>query len=107
MSTLRKPITFLIHLAVAIAVVGLLSGQYEARRREVDETRRLADRERAETARLDRENTVHQDLLRGLKDNDPYVVELVARDRLGYARPGEVAPPPLPTIDKVGASGTK
>ncbi len=107
MSALRRPIAFLVHSAVAIAVVGLLYGQYDTRQREVDETRRLADRERAETARLEHENAVHQDLLRGLKDNDPYVVELVARDRLGYARPGEVAPPPLPTIDKVGASGTK
>ncbi len=107
MSTVRKPIAFLVHAAIAIAVVGLLYGQYDARQREVDETRRLADRERAETARLERENTVHQDLLRGLKDNDPYVVELVARDRLDYARPGEVAPPPLPAIDKVRASSTK
>ncbi len=105
--SLRRPIALLFHVAAAIAVVGLLYGQYDARSREVDETRRLAGRERAETARLERENTVHQDLLRGLKDNDPYVVELVARDRLNYARPGEVAPPPLPAIDKVGASGTK
>ncbi|MFW5845353.1 MAG: hypothetical protein ACOCXJ_03915, partial [Planctomycetota bacterium] len=32
----------------------------------------------------------------GLDANDPYVVELIARERHGFQAPGEIKPPPMP-----------
>ena len=38
---------------------------------------------------------------------DPYVIELLAREKLQYGRPGEISPPPVPAIDKPRHDGSK
>lgn len=84
-----------IHLLAALAVLVLLVRQLGVRAQEVSDIRGLATREHAETVRMTDEMRLHQELLTGMRTKDPYVVELLSRQRLGYARPGEFAPPPL------------
>ncbi len=84
-----------IHLLFALAVLVLLVRQLGVRAQEVSDIRGLATREHDETVRMNDEMRLHQELLTGMRGKDPYVVELLARQRLGYARPGEFAPPPL------------
>ena len=84
-----------IHLLFALAVLVLLVRQLGVRAQEVSDIRGLATREHDETVRMNDEMRLHQELLTGMRSKDPYVVELLARQRLGYARPGEFAPPPL------------
>ena len=84
----------LLHAAFAIALLGWLVAAYVERRGEADKAREAAATEALETQRL-RNDIEHGRTLRaGLKRDDPYVVEFLARDRLQYAAPGELAPPP-------------
>lgn len=93
-----------VHAAIGLAVIGLLWRQYQERQAAVVEMRRTAADEHAATERARHDNAVAQQLRQGLEQNDPYAVELMARERLQYARPGEIAPPPLPAIDKPTAT---
>jgi cell division protein FtsB len=86
----------LAHVVFALLVIGLLYRQYDERERDVTEKRRIAAEEHRETERLQSENQIQQGLLRGLRANDPYVVELLAREKLRYTRSGELMPPPRP-----------
>lgn len=84
----------LFHAAVAIAVVGWLASVLVERRDELAKVRELADKERSERQRAEAELAHGQALRDGLKRDDPYVVEYMARDRLQFAGPGELVPPP-------------
>lgn len=103
----RRTLLIAAHAALATAIVAMLYSQYDDRHRAVTATRRAAEAERHETESVQRENQVLGDTLKGIKGNDPYVVELLARDKLGYQRPGEMAPPPLPSVDNPSAARTK
>ena len=103
----RRTLLIAAHAAVATAIIAMLYGQYDERQRAVSATRRAADAERRETEAVQRENQVLGDTLKGIKANDPYVVEMLARDKLGYQRPGEMAPPPLPSVDNPAGTRTK
>lgn len=93
---LRQTVLVFAHAALAMAIISLLWVQYDQRQRSVAEVRRTAEAERATTEKIEQEVKVQQDLLRGLKQGDPYVVEMLARDKLDYQRPGELTPPALP-----------
>lgn len=104
---MRRTLLLAAHAALALLIIGLLFRQYEERRAQVAETRRAAEADREVTERLARETQVQQDLLRGIKDGDPYVVEMLAREKLRYQRQGEIAPPPRPAVDSPSATHTK
>ena len=55
---------------------------------------------RAEVASLERENAILLAEVRALR-TDPFVIERIAREKLGYARPGEIVfefPPENPSV---------
>ncbi len=106
MSLARGPL-FVVHAVFATLVVIGLSIYLQEREVEVSRVKQVASQEHQDTARLRSEIEQQKALLAGLRQKDPYVVELVARDRLNYSGPGEIAPPPLPAIDKPKATGTK
>ena len=91
-----------LHVLLGLAVVASLCRQLGLRSGEVSEIRAQAQADRGETLRMQREMDLQRNLLTALRAQDPYVVELLARDRFGYMRPGELAPPPLPAIDSPG-----
>lgn len=84
----------LLHAGIAIALVGWLTTVLLERRAELDKVRDLADQEAAGRDRARSDLARGQALRDGLKRDDPYVVEYLARERLQYAGPGELAPPP-------------
>jgi len=104
MSIPRGPL-FIVHVAFGTLVVLALYFQLRTREHEVDQLRQMTARECAETKRLQQEILEQENLRDGLVKRDPYVVELLVRDRLQYTRPGEVTPPPV--IDKSGRPVSK
>lgn len=88
-----------LHILLGLAMVASLCRQLGLRSGEVAEIRAQAQADRNETQRMQRELDLQRNLLTALRGQDPYVVELLARDRFGYTRPGELSPPPLPVID--------
>ncbi len=93
MKSLRG-LAILLHVAIAIAAVGLLYRQYQQRQADVATVKKDADREHADTQRLEKDVQVQQHILGGIREGDPFVVEMLARDRLDLTRPGELTPPP-------------
>ncbi len=87
----------IVHVLVALAVLSFTFRSLGARTQDVAGVRQLAETEHVQTARIQAETQRHQQLLAGLRNRDPYVVELLARDRLSFSRPGELTPPSLPT----------
>lgn len=84
----------LLHAAFAIALVGWLVASYAERRGELAKVREAAASERLETQRMQGDIERGRALRDGLKRDDPYVIEYLARERLQYAGPGEMSPPP-------------
>jgi cell division protein FtsB len=103
--TLRRMALYVVHAVFAIIVVSMLYGQHDERAQSVARIKATADQERAETERMRRDNEVLHGLLKGLRASDPYVVEMLARDKLRCTRPGEIAPPP--SIDKPSDAAPK
>jgi cell division protein FtsB len=97
---MRKMALVIAHGVVAVLIIGVLCHQLKARQQDTEDFRRIANQEHDDTQRLQRENQVQQDLLKGIRQNDPYVVELLAREKLRFAGPGEIAPPQLPPAEK-------
>ena len=90
-----RGLSIAIHLLVGLAILITLVRQLGVRAQEVSDIRGLATREHADTVKMMNEHALHQQLLTGIRTKDSYVVELLARDRLDYVRPGEFSPPPL------------
>ena len=84
----------LLHAAVAIALLGWLASVLVDRRSDVAQVRELTAKEHAESERIKAELIRSQALRDGLRRDDPYVIEFMARDRLQYTGPGELNPPP-------------
>jgi hypothetical protein len=84
------------HAIGGIAIVAALCHHLGDRAQEVNGVRVAARSEHEVPARLNRENARLGELLRGVENQDPYVIELLAREKLGYGRPGEITPPPAP-----------
>lgn len=83
----------LAHAAIAIAIVGWLASILVERRADLAKVRDLADQEAVDRDRA-KADLVHGQAIRdGLKRDDPYVVEYLARERLQFAGPGELTPP--------------
>ena len=97
----------MVGLAAALITLAAISG--ERGFADVRRQRAQLSRVRAEVESLHRENVELLREVRALR-NDPYVIEQIAREKLGYARPGEIVfqfpathpsvedvPPPVPT----------
>jgi len=91
---------------LALVIVFLLAHDvfskhgFLAMRQEQQEIRRL----REEVARLNQENSRLENQVQGLR-SDPKLIEQIARDELGLARPGEIiikVPVPGPALDSSG-----
>ena len=83
----------LLHAAFAVALLGWLVAAYVEKRGELGKVREAAAAENVDTQRLQGEIERGKALREGLKRDDPYVVEYLARDRLQYTAPGEIAVP--------------
>ncbi len=106
MNLARGPLV-VVHAVFATVVVISLSIHLRERESEVTQIKQVAHQERQDTLKLQHDIAQQEALLDGLRRKDPYVVELIARERLKYTGPGEIAPPPLPAIDKARATDTK
>jgi hypothetical protein len=95
-----RALSIVLHLLIALGVLFLLVRQLGGRAQEVSDIRGLAMQEHLDTVRMEHEAQLHQELLAGIRAKDPYVVELLARDKYSYSRPGEFSPPPLQRADK-------
>lgn len=84
----------LLHAVAAIALLGWLATVLVDRRGDVRQVRELSAKERTEIERIKAELSHSQALRDGLRQEDPYVIEFLARDRLNYTGPGELNPPP-------------
>ena len=102
MSLARGPLLALHTIFATLVVIALLLHLGE-REREVAKVRAIATQEHAETVRSEQDITQQKALLDGLANKDPYVVELLVRDKLQFTGPGEITPPPLPAVDKAPA----
>ena len=94
----RHALIFLIVIVAAVVAVAAVTGE----RGYLDVRRQKTDLEglRAEVAALKRDNAALLAAVRGLR-SDPFVIEAIARERLGYARPGEIIfqfPPETPPV---------
>jgi hypothetical protein len=106
MSLARGPL-FVVHGVFATVVVLGLWMHLQERERNVESLRVTAQQEHLETIALEADITQQEALIDGLRAKDPYVVELIARDKLNYVGVAEISPPPLPTIDKHRVVSTK
>lgn len=84
----------LLHAALALVLIGWLVSAYVDRRADLGKVRETTAQERGETSRLQQELERGRALRDGLRRDDPYVVEFLARERLQYSGPGEMSPPP-------------
>jgi cell division protein FtsB len=85
------------HLALAIVVMVTLWQHAGQRQEKVARDQELLAADEAELARRQTERAMQQARLQGLDEHDPYVVELLAREKYGYQVPGEIRPPPMPS----------
>ena len=84
-----------LHVLLAVAVLASMSRQLGQRQHAVDAVRRQTEADTKEAMGMRAELELGRNLLDGVRTRDPYVVELLARERLGYRRPGELVPPPM------------
>ena len=87
-----------IHVALGATIAVAVANHYTMRRAEVDALRAQADHDSRTTTALEQETAVQEAILSGLREQDPFVVELIARHRHHYqgADGNEILPPPLP-----------
>ncbi len=76
-------------------VWSLYSGQLE-RQTELEAVRAAAEADRLATLELERQVSIQEATLNALREDDPYVIELMIRDKLGWRGLAEIPPPPLP-----------
>ena len=97
-----------LHLAVAAAVVAAIAFALQHRRATVAERECIAAREQAETQRIQDDIARARAQREALRADDAFAVELLARERLGWGRIGELRPPPVTgTIDNPRAPGNR
>lgn len=96
----RQIFFFVVLVAAAIILMAAITGDrgyLDVRRQRASLTKL-----RAEVASLRRENAVLLEEVRALR-KDPYLIEALAREKLGYAKPGELIfqfPPANPPVDE-------
>ena len=99
MNRLSVPLIAL-HAVAGMLVVGSLVWHLHDREIRLSQVRTRAETEREESRRLEHSIALDEHLRVGLRQRDPYVVELLARERLGWQRTGEFSPPPVPPAQR-------
>jgi len=102
---MRTPF-IIVHVLCGVVALAFLVRQLAVRAHEVGGVRAQWEVDHADNEQMRAEMTLQKNLLSGLRAHDSYVVELLARDRHSYSRPGEYTLPPAPTpsIDKSPAA---
>jgi hypothetical protein len=97
-----RTLLIVVHVLAGVVILAFLVRQLATRAHEVGGVRAQWDVDHASTEVMRAEMGLQKSLLTGLRARDPYVVELLARDRHSYSRPGEYTLPPAPTrpVDK-------
>jgi hypothetical protein len=97
MTPLRQ-IVIAVHVIVGVALIAVLCRQLGQRAQEVNQIRIQARAERETTQRLQTDIAQMDEIRKGLEKSDPYVVELLAREKLQYTGVGrdEYHPTPAP-----------
>jgi len=85
-----------LHVGAGCLVVMALARHLVDREREIGDLARTADAEHRQTLLQERQVEVQRNLLDGLRQGDPFVIEWIAREQHGYHGPHEVMPKPLP-----------
>jgi len=94
----RQLVIFVVLVGAVLVALAAITGDrgYLDLRRQKAQLSKL----RAEVAELNDENGTLLHEVRGLR-SDPFVIERIAREKLGYARPGEITftfPPEDPAV---------
>ena len=97
MTPLRQ-ILIAVHVLAGLIVIAILCRHLGERAQEVNRVRVAAAQERAATVALESEMARVDQLRQGVERQDPYVIELLAREQLGWGRPGEHQPPPAQPV---------
>lgn len=84
------------HVVLAGLVLAGIYRTYDARQSQVADLAQAAAEDRQATNTLEHQVDVQQAILGGLHEQNPYVIELQARSRLGWSGPHEMQPPPRP-----------
>lgn len=87
MRVLRRPVVFLISVAVLVVAVAVTTNALPLR--QIVEQQQEVAEARATLDRLSRENAILTDQVTALQT--PVEIERLAREKLGYVRPGEAA----------------
>lgn len=97
-----RTILIIVHVLAGVVILAYLVRQLAGRAHEVGGVRAQWEVDHADNESMRAEMTLQKSLLNGLRARDPYVIELLARDRHSYSRPGEYTLPPAPTppVDK-------
>ncbi len=108
MTPLRQ-ILIAVHSIIGIALIAVLCRQLGERAQEVNQVRLQARQERESTTRMHADIAQMDEIRKGLERSDPYVIELLAREKLQFTGAGreEYHPAPAPSVDRDGADGTK
>ncbi|MDA3961200.1 MAG: hypothetical protein PF961_10450 [Planctomycetota bacterium] len=86
-----------VNLAVGVWVVTHMADSLLLREGEVAEARAAAAAEHQAATELEYQVAVQEATLAGIRADDPYVIELLAREKLGWRGENEILPPPLPS----------
>ena len=83
---------FALHIAVAAVVIAAVWSSYSSR---MDERQRIAQKaleahDKADARTRDVETKRH--ILKGLQEDDPYVIEKIAREQYNYSGNNELTP---------------
>lgn len=87
MRVLRRPVLFLVSVAALVVALAVTTNALPLRQI-VEQRQEVADAQ-ADLAALERENAILTDQVTALQS--PVEIERLAREKLGYVRPGEAA----------------
>lgn len=91
----RRIILVALHAATAGTIVFWIGVRYDLRSQELAELHRIEAEQRAELSAKQEHLAVVKARRDGLLADDPYVWELIAREKHQFRSPGESKPPPL------------
>ncbi len=89
-----------VHIAIGLCAILPVSSWYQRRTDEVAQQRQFYQEGQERRVEQERSLQVSTDQLEALRDENPYVVELIARDRHGYSGSDEITPPPVQSVGK-------
>ncbi len=83
---------FVLHITVAVIVLGAVWSNYSDRLVEHQRIAQQAEAAKVKAESREQEVEINRQLLKGLQEDDPYVIEKIARDKYDYSGSNELAP---------------